>query len=98
MLTSSREGTLLLVRVVPGARKSGIVGEEGGRLKVRIAAPPVEDKANRKLLEYLGRRLGLRKKQLLLVRGRRSRNKDILLVGLDEKEAGRRLCSELAKE
>lgn len=98
MLKPGRDGTLLLVRVVPGARKSGIVGEEGGRLKVRVAAPPVEDKANRRLLEYLGRRLGLKKRQLVLTRGRRSRNKSILLVGVAEKEAASRLRSALEKE
>ena len=41
------------VRVVPSASKSEIVGLEGETLKVRVAAPPVKDKANRALVKLL---------------------------------------------
>ena len=79
MLTASAEGTLLQVRVVPGARKSQLMGEENGRLKVRLQAPPVGGKANKALLAFLARELGLRKNRLELVTGERSREKKILL-------------------
>lgn len=98
MLTPSREGTLLSVRVVPGARKSEVVGEERGRLKVRVAAPPVDDKANRELLKTLARSLGLRKNRMVLVKGRRHRDKVVLLKDLAGPEAEGLLAAALPNE
>ncbi len=76
------EGTLLEVRVVPGAKRSGITGTDDGRLRVRVQAPPVEGKANLALLNLLARELGMKKNRLKLVSGGRSRNKTVLLKGV----------------
>ena len=43
--------------VQPGARKSEFAGEHGGRTKIRLAAPPVEGRANEALIEFLSERL-----------------------------------------
>jgi len=53
------QGYLLLVHVVPGASRTEIAGLHGGRLKVRVAARPEKGAANRELLKFLARRLGL---------------------------------------
>lgn len=79
------------MRVIPGARKSQIEGESAGRLKVRLQAPPVEGKANKELLKLLARELGLKKNQLTLARGERSRDKVILLAGISPAEAAAKL-------
>ena len=79
------------MRVIPGARKSQIEGESAGRLKVRLQAPPVEGKANKELLRLLARELGLKKNQLTLARGERSRDKVILLAGISPAEAAAKL-------
>lgn len=47
------ELTYLHVRIQPGAAQNKVAGYEDGILKLRIAAPPVENKANRKTIEYL---------------------------------------------
>lgn len=78
---------MLHVRVVPGAKKSQLAGEEGGRLKVRIQAPPVEGKANRELLRLLARELGLKKNRIALISGERSRDKKLLLKNVSLAEA-----------
>ena len=93
VLSSSDEGTLLAVRVVPGAKKSQLVGQAAGRLKVRVQAPPVEGKANKELLRLLGRELGLRKNRLSLAGGERSRDKLVLLAGVPLAEAAAKLKS-----
>lgn len=87
VLTETPRGLLLAVRVVPGAKKSVIAGEEHGRLKVRLQAPPVEGKANRALLEVLAAALGLKKNRLRIIAGEKARDKTVLLDGISEAEA-----------
>ena len=98
MLSGAPDGTLLRVRVTPGARKSEIAGEAGGRLRVRLQAPPVEGKANRELTRFIARSFGLKKNRVSLAGGEKSREKTLLLEGLDLPEARERLSSALGEE
>ncbi|MFA6002368.1 MAG: DUF167 domain-containing protein [Thermoleophilia bacterium] len=98
MLSRSADGTLLSVRVIPGAKKSKITGEAGGLLRVRLQAPPVEGKANRELLKLLARELDLKKRQVVLVRGEKSREKTVLLAGVTLSQAQDRLKYALREE
>ena len=54
-LTATADGVRLTLHVQPGARTTEAVGEHGGRLKLKIAAPPVDNKANAHLLARLER-------------------------------------------
>jgi uncharacterized protein (TIGR00251 family) len=70
----------LVVSIVPNARSNEVVGWEndprsGRVLKVRIAAPPVEGKANAAVREFLAGTLGLPKSAVVLERGSSSRLK-----------------------
>ncbi|MHB1325995.1 MAG: DUF167 domain-containing protein [Thermoleophilia bacterium] len=98
MLSGTPDGTLLKLRVTAGAKKSEIMGEAGGRLRIRLQAPPVEGKANRELLRFIARELGLKKNRVALVSGEKSREKTVLLVDLPLPEAHVRLQSALGEE
>lgn len=87
MLKTTPRGLLLAVRVSPRASKAAITGEENGRLKVRLKAPPLDGRANRELLSVLAAALGLRKSRLQLVAGEKSRDKTVLLTGISEPDA-----------
>ena len=70
----------LRVRATPNARRSEIIGWEedalvGRTLRVRVAAPPVEGKANAELREFLAKSLGLPKSKVVLEKGDCSRFK-----------------------
>ena len=65
---------IVTIRVVPRAKQNKVV-KEAGRLKVYLTAPPVEGKANDLLIEVLAEHLGVKKKQLRLVRGEKGRDK-----------------------
>ena len=73
----TRHGTQwwLAVSVVPNAKRSGADGLHDGALRVRLAAPPVDGKANEALLAWLAEALGLRRRDLALVRGQTARRK-----------------------
>jgi hypothetical protein len=98
VLSGTPDGTLLLVRVNPGARKSEIMGEAGGRLRIRLQAPPVEGKANKELAKFIARELGLKKNRVTLTAGEKSREKTLLLQGVDPGEVRDRLKSALNEE
>ena len=61
----------------PGAKKTSVTGLHGEALKIRLAAPPVEGKANEALIAFLAERLGLTRAQVELVRGQTSREKTL---------------------
>jgi uncharacterized protein (TIGR00251 family) len=65
------------VHAQPGAKKTGVAGVHGETLKIRLAAPPVEGKANEALIAFIAERLGLRRAEVQLVRGEASREKTL---------------------
>ncbi|MEE8443381.1 MAG: DUF167 domain-containing protein [Dehalococcoidia bacterium] len=79
------------IRVQPGARRNEIIGLAEAVLRIRIAAPAHEDRANRALVEFLAGKLGVPKGRVRIVRGHTSRNKVISVEGLEREEAIRRL-------
>jgi len=64
------------VRIVPRAGRDEVVGwNSAGALRIRIAAPPVDNKANAELVRYLARLLGVSRSEVAIVAGETSRNK-----------------------
>ena len=72
-------GTRLLLAVVPGAHRTGADGLFDGALRVRLAAPPVDGKANAALLAWLARELGLPLRRLTLAQGQTARRKTVVI-------------------
>jgi uncharacterized protein len=68
---------LLAVSVVPNARQMAVDGLHDGALRVRLAAPPVDGKANQRLVEWLAGELGLPRRAVRLLRGPASRRKQV---------------------
>ena len=78
------DGSLILtLHIQPGARKTEIAGLHGGALKIRLAAPPVDGKANAALLGFLAKACGVPKSAVELVSGDSSRAKRVRLRGAD---------------
>ena len=90
-LCATASGVSLQVRVVPRASKSEIGELRGDRLKVRIAAPPVESAANDELVAFVAKRLGVPRRAVRLTHGQTSRNKTLAIDGVTEAEAKARL-------
>lgn len=65
----------------PSAGRSQIVGEHDGALKVRVAAPANEGKANAELIRFLARTLGVARGSVELRSGERSRVKTVEVRG-----------------
>jgi uncharacterized protein len=69
--------TLVLVSVVPNARSTEVVGLHDGALRVRLAAPPVDGKANDTLTAWVAAQLKVPKREVRLLRGASSRQKQL---------------------
>ncbi len=77
------DGVILCLHVQPGARKTEIAGLHGEALKIRLAAPPVDGKANASLIEFLARQLGVAKSAVELLSGATSRAKRVRVGGVN---------------
>lgn len=77
------DGVELAVLVQPRASRTRVVGEHDGLLKIQLAAPPVDGEANAALVEFLGKLLGVPRRQVELLAGDASRRKRLVIHGVD---------------
>lgn len=83
-LNRAADGSLVLsLHIQPGAKKTEIAGLHGEALKIRLAAPPVDGKANAELIAFLAKTCGVPKSAVELVSGETSRTKRVRLTGVD---------------
>lgn len=75
------DGVVLTLHVQPGTKKTEVAGLHGEALKIRLAAPPVDGKANECLLGFLAKRLGVPKSHVALLSGGTSRSKRVRVAG-----------------
>jgi hypothetical protein len=80
-------GVLLEVLVQPRASRTRVVGEHDGRLKIQLAAPPVDGEANAALIGFLAEALRVRKADVRIVRGDTGRRKTALVAGATAAQA-----------
>jgi uncharacterized protein (TIGR00251 family) len=92
-LSAHVEGVILPVRAQPGARRTAIVGEQGGALKVAVTAPPEDGRANKALVETLRAALKLKRSQVEMLSGASSRDKRFLIRGLTVAELQARVAA-----
>ncbi len=92
MSTSGNEAKISL-RVYPNASRNEMVGFSDGVLRVKISAPPIKGKANRELIAFLSRLLGVSKESVNIIKGDTTRNKVVAIDGLSRAEVMERLSS-----
>ena len=70
----------LTVHAQPGAKRTEVAGVHGDALKIRVASPPVEGKANEELRRFLADAFGVPVRNVALVRGETGRRKTLRIV------------------
>jgi uncharacterized protein (TIGR00251 family) len=81
-LEAAAEGAVA-IRVQPRSPNDSVAGERQGAILIRLKAPPVDGEANGALLRFVARRLGVRQRDVTLVRGQASRSKWIRVDGMN---------------
>ncbi|GAF96277.1 unnamed protein product [marine sediment metagenome] len=77
---------IIKIKIVPGSSKNKIIGAYNDALKITIAAPPVEDKANKKCIAYLAKYFDVAKSKIEIISGQTSKNKLIKIYDINQKE------------
>jgi uncharacterized protein len=75
-----RDGVTIQIQAQPGAKRTEVAGLYGDCLKLRLASPPVDGKANECLIEFLAERLGVKRAQIKITRGLSSRRKSVFVA------------------
>lgn len=79
------DALLLTLHVQPGAKRSEIAGLHGDALKIRLAAPPIEGRANDALRRFIADRFGVPLRNVELQKGVQSRHKTVRVSGSEVK-------------
>lgn len=79
------------IYVQPRAARTEVVGPHGDAIKLRVAAPPVEGEANREVVRFLAKTLGVPAAAVELVSGETGRRKVVEVTGLSAAEVQRKL-------
>ena len=81
-VTAHSEGCVISVRAQPGAKKSAILGERNGALRIAVSAVPERGKANDAIVELLAELLRCKRSQVTILTGMTSRAKAFLISGM----------------
>lgn len=81
-MPNRQEPIKITVRVQPGARKNELLGFQDDVLRIKIAAPPVDGKANRELIAFLSEVLEIRKSDITIEKGETAKRKLVGITGI----------------
>jgi uncharacterized protein len=73
---------ILDVHVQPRAKRSEFAGQHGDRVKIRLAAPAVDNRANEALVAFLAEHYGVPRRNVRIATGLKSRRKRVVIEGL----------------
>ena len=73
---------ILEIHVQPGAKRSEFAGRHGARIKIRLAAPALENRANEALIDFLAGHYRVPKRSVRIAAGLKSRDKRVVIDGI----------------
>ena len=95
MIKETQDGLLIRIKIVPNSSKNGLIIEDEF-IKVKVTAQPIENKANKALVEFLSKKFKIPKTSIQIVKGDTSKEKT-LLFSINDEEKKQNVISELTK-
>ena len=86
IIIDKAEACLIKCRVQPSASKTSIAGIYNEQLKISLAAPPVDGKANKALRDFIAKKLKMPKSSVTVIKGLKSRSKTVACTGITKVE------------
>lgn len=90
-ITQENNTVTIKILLQPRASKNEVKGIQDDRLKVRLKSPPVDGEANKELIGFMAKLLGVKKAEVEITSGLASRRKTLRIDGLSKEEAVKRL-------
>jgi uncharacterized protein (TIGR00251 family) len=84
-IRETENGVVIRVKVTPNSSRSALLPGPEGLLAVKLTSPPVEGKANKELIKFLAKRIRIAPSAIAIIKGQSSREKTLLISGVDEK-------------
>ncbi len=78
--STAKDGIIIEIKVAPRSSKREIIGVVGNALKVKLTAPPVDGAANEQLIELLSGEFGIRKSNIIIIKGETSKLKTVKII------------------
>ncbi len=82
-LENTNEGLIIRLKIIPNSSRNEAVWENGA-LKIKITAQPIENKANKALVEFLSKKLKTAKSNIKILKGELNKEKTLLIYGIGE--------------
>ena len=95
MIKETQDGLLIRIKIVPNSSKNDLIIEDEF-IKVKVTARPIENKANKALVEFLSKKFKIPKTSIQIVKGDTSKEKT-LLFSINDEEKKQNVISELTK-
>jgi len=76
------EGVIFVVKVVPGSSRTAVCGLLDNMIKIKVSAAPEKGKANKSLVEFLAKQLGVKKNTVRIISGETNPVKHIQVAGI----------------
>ena len=89
-LISKDKDTILLVKIVPNSKKNYLT-ILNDRLKINITAPPIDNRANIFLIDYISKNLNIKKNLIQIVQGKKSKLKSLLIKDLSRDDINQKI-------
>jgi len=83
VFNKTEDGLIVRLKIIPNSSKNELVWENDG-VKVKIMAQPIENKANKALIEFFSKNLKLAKSNIQIIKGELNKEKTILIKGIEE--------------
>ncbi|MGD9819580.1 MAG: DUF167 domain-containing protein [Desulfomonilaceae bacterium] len=87
MIRQTKKGLEIRVKVTPNSSQGSISYKDGEALIVKLKSPPVDGKANNELVRILSKKLRISQSAVQITRGFNSREKTLLIQGINETQA-----------
>ena len=85
MIKETQDGLLIRIKIVPNSSKNDLIIEDEF-IKVKVTAQPIENKANKALVEFLSKKFKIPKTSIQIVKGDTSKEKTLLFSINDEEK------------
>lgn len=82
---------ILKIFAVPKSRKCAVCGTRGDAIKIQITAPPIEGRANKEIISFVAKVIGVGRKDIAIKSGESGRYKILEIAGIDTETARKKL-------